>query len=91
MSLLSRLFGGGAKAEAAPQLETYKDMRIYPQPQREGKDYRLCARIEQDVDGQTREHLVIRADTFTSADDAINASIAKAKQVIDEQGAGLFS
>ncbi len=91
MSLLSRLFGGGKTDDAAPQCETYEGMRIYPQPQREGRDYRLCAKIEQDVDGQIREHLVIRADTFSSADDAINASIAKAKQVIDEQGAGLFS
>ena len=91
MSLLSRLFGGGKADDAAPQCETYEGMRIYPEPQREGRDYRLCARIELDVDGQTREHLVIRADTFNGAEDAINASIAKAKQVIDEQGTGLLS
>jgi hypothetical protein len=91
MSLLSRLFGGGKTAEAAPEFETYAGMRIYAEPQREGSDYRLCARIEQDVDGETREQLVIRADTFGSADDAAKASVTKAKQVIDEQGENLFS
>ncbi len=91
MSLLSRLFGGNKPADAAPEFETYEGMRIYPEPQREGSGYRLCARIEQDVDGETHEHLIIRADTFSSTDDAINASIAKAKQVIDEQGERLFS
>lgn len=89
MSLLSRLFGGTPK-EAAETFETYQDMRIYPTPIREGKNYRLSARIESDVDGETKSIDVIRADTFQDAEQAASASIAKAKQVIDEQGTRLF-
>ena len=44
-----------------------------------------------DVDGEVREHRLIRADTFQDVDTAASASIAKAKQMIDEQGAQLFT
>lgn len=90
MSLLSRLFGGGKSAASAP-VETYKDMRIYADPLQEGRNYRLSARIEMDVDGEIREHRLIRADTFQDVETAASASIAKAKQMIDEQGAQLFT
>ncbi len=90
MSLLSRLFGGSKTAGANPQHETYKNMQIYAEPQREGGTYRLAARIAHDVDGEIREHHLIRADTFQSIEDAKAASMAKAKQMIDEQGIRLF-
>ena len=56
----------------------------------EGKTWRLCARIACDVDGTRREHELIRADTFSDRADAVDASVAKARQVIDEQGLRLF-
>ncbi len=89
MSLLSRLFGGKSP-EVAQSAEDYKGMRIYPEPIREGQTYRLSARIEQDSGGEIREHRLIRADTFTDAAQAVDASTAKAKQMIDEQGDRLF-
>ena len=89
MSFLSKLFGGGASSEP-PQGEDYKDFKIFPEPIREGKVYRLCARITGEIDGATKEHRLIRADTLESEDAAIDASRNKAKQMIDEQGARLF-
>ena len=56
----------------------------------EGKIWRLCARISCDVDGARREHQLIRADTFNDRADAVDASVAKARQMIDEQGLRLF-
>jgi hypothetical protein len=47
---------------------------------------RLAARIERD--GQ--EHLLIRSDVLNSKEQAEAASVAKAKQIIDEQGLRLF-
>ncbi|WP_299723665.1 HlyU family transcriptional regulator [uncultured Tateyamaria sp.] len=88
MSFFKKLFGGGAPAEEAG--ETYKECRIVPTLQKESDGYRLSARIEKDVDGAVRIHSLIRADTIASKDDAMAATIAKAKQVIDEQGDGLF-
>ena len=55
-----------------------------------GKTYRLAARITQDKDGETREYYLIRADTFQDKGQAAEASVAKARQMIDEQGERLF-
>lgn len=90
MSLLSRLFGGGQAKAAAEAGETYKDMQIVPEPMAEGNVYRLRARIVHLKDGQHREHVLIRADTFQDSDAATAAAIVKAKQMIDEQGERLF-
>lgn len=91
MSFLKKLFGGGSKPDEAPIGETYEGMRIFPEPIKEGSVHRLCARIEMDVDGAVKEHRVIRADTFNNRDEAVDASTAKAKQMIDEQGKRLFN
>lgn len=88
MSLLKKLFGGGEPPE--PRVETYKDFRITPTLQKESDGYRICARIEKDVEGEVKTHNLIRADTIASQDDALAATIAKAKQIIDEQGDWIF-
>ena len=88
MSLLKRLFGSKPAEEVA---ETYNGFRIIAAPIPEGGKYRLAARIEKDVDGETKAHQVIRADTFDSLEQAQTVSVTKAKQVIDEQGKSLFS
>lgn len=89
MSLLSRLFGGGAPK--APVGEEYQGFRIFAEPLKDGTRYRLAARIEQDVDGEIKVHQLIRADTLDSHEAAFAASLNKAKQVIDQQGARLFN
>lgn len=89
MSILSRLFGrGGAGGPSAPEAEpeTYNGYAIFPAPMREGSQWRVAARIEK---GE-RTHQLIRADTMESEDVAREASLAKAKQMIDQMGDGLF-
>ncbi|MEL6465565.1 MAG: HlyU family transcriptional regulator [Pseudomonadota bacterium] len=88
MSLLKKLFGGGAQAEPDPEI--YKDYRIIPTLKKESDGYRIAARIEKDVNGDTKVHDLIRADTIGSYDDALAATIGKARQIIDEQGDGIF-
>lgn len=91
MSILSRLFGGkGAADAAAPQGEDYKGFRVYVAPMKEGREYRLAARIELGEGDAQQTHQMIRADTFQSESAAAEASLAKAKQMIDEQGERLF-
>lgn len=85
MSLLSKLFGGSGSAPE-PQKETYEGFTITPNPAREGSRYRIGASIEKD--GQA--HHLIRADMLESLDEANEASVRKAKQMIDEQGERLF-
>lgn len=90
MSWLGRLFGRQDKTGPAPAGEEYKGFRIIPTPIPEGRVYRLSARIEHDVEGETKHHTLVRADTLESQGAAADAAIAKARQVIDEQGLQLF-
>jgi len=91
MSLLKKLFGGSGKAAPkGPEPELYKDFTIFPDPIVEGKQYRLAARIEKEIDGEVKVHQLIRADTLNSSDAAAAAAIQKAKIVIDQMGDQLF-
>ncbi|MEN8892601.1 HlyU family transcriptional regulator [Planktotalea arctica] len=92
MSLFSRLFGSKHKSESPVKTTTveYQGFRITPQPMKEAQGYRLCAVIEKEVGGAAKSHTLIRADTITSLDECNAASIAKARQMIDQQGERLF-
>ncbi|MBP0484068.1 HlyU family transcriptional regulator [Sagittula salina] len=89
MSFWKRLFGGGTEKPAAEPIE-YEGFLITPQPIAEDGGYRISAVIEGEVGGETKTHTLIRADVLRDPDDAAEASVAKAKQMIDQTGAGLF-
>lgn len=89
MPFLSRLFGKSA-APKGPEPVLHKDCRILPLPIKEAAGYRIAARIEKDFGGETRVHQLVRADTSTSLEDAVAASVAKARQAIDQLGDDLF-
>ncbi|MEM7643366.1 MAG: HlyU family transcriptional regulator [Pseudomonadota bacterium] len=83
----SRLFGGSAgKAAPATQPESYKDFTITPNPIQAGSEYRIAALIEKDG----KSHQLIRADTLRDHEGAVEASLGKARQAIDEQGDRIF-
>ena len=90
-ALLSRLSGGGS-APAAPAFEAveYKGYRIRPAPFRDGSQFQTAGTIEKDTDGGLREHRFVRAEKHPSRDDALEFSLMKAKQIIDQQGDRLF-
>lgn len=91
MSFFKKLFGGGgAETTAQAEAEAYKDFSITPTPINEGAAYRVSARIEKEIDGETKTHILVRADTIGDASQAAATSIAKAKQMIDEQGDRIF-
>jgi len=95
MSLLSRLFGrrdtGDAPAPApAGPAEDYQGFTITPEPIRDGGAWRIGARIEKEVGGERKSHHLIRADTLDTAEAAADASLAKARVLIDQQGERLF-
>ncbi len=89
MSLLSRLFGGGSGPKG-PEPELYKDFEITPCPVKDGGQYRVSAMIRKEVGGEMKEHKLVRADTMSDPEEASTVSLRKAKQLIDEQGDGLF-
>jgi len=92
MSFLKKLFGGGAGSADAPQAEAveHNGFSIYPEPIREGSVYRISARIEKVVEGETKSQTLMRADTLSNKDQAAEMSLTKARQVIDERGDRIF-
>jgi hypothetical protein len=99
MSILSSLFSvfsGGAKqqkdsAVPAAEPQVHQDCLIFAAPIREGSQLRLAGRIEKQVNGETLERVFIRADVFTSEQDALECTFRKARQIIDQNGASLFA
>ena len=91
-SAWSRLAGGGA-ASPGPAIPTveYKGYRIRPEPYRTKDQYQTAGTIEKVMADGIREHRFIRADTYHSREDAIAFTIAKAKQIIDQQGDRIFA
>lgn len=95
MSFLKKLFGGGGGSEpGAPRVlesEAYKDYAIRAIEMRAGAEFQLCGEIEKEIGGEVKVHKFIRADRLSSADQAAQSALAKARQIIDEQGDRLFS
>jgi hypothetical protein len=98
MSILSSIlsiFTGGSSSESAakPMAEpqTYKDCVIHAEPIREGSQFRLAGRIEREVEGRLLQRKFIRADVFSSLDDALSGTFRKAQQIIDQNGPALFA
>lgn len=91
MSFLKKLFGGdGAGKEAAAEPVEHKGFTIRPTPFQQGGQYQTCGVIAKEVGGTMKEHKFIRADRFASVDDAVDVTIRKGRQLIDEQGERLF-
>ena len=95
MSFLKKLFGGGNGGEpGAPRVldtQEYKDFKIRAIEMKAGSEFQLCGEIEKEIDGETKVHQFIRADRLSSADQAAETALSKARQIIDEQGDRLFS
>jgi hypothetical protein len=93
MSFWKKLFGGGDGAEAArPAADPveHKGYTITPTPFQEAGQYQTCGVITREIDGEVKSHRFIRADRFQSMDEAVETTIRKARQVIDEQGDRIF-
>lgn len=93
--LLQSLKGNNSKAGAtaaavAADPVTYKDVTITPTPLPEGGQYKTAGTISRIIDGEEKKTEFIRADNHSSTDAAIEHSINKAKQIVDERGASLF-
>lgn len=94
MSFLKSLFGGGAARDAGPKRalaeEEYKGYTIRAVEMRAGAQYQLAGRVEKDIGGEIKVHEFIRADTLPDRDEVTAASLAKGRQLVDEQGEALF-
>ncbi len=94
MSFLTRLFGGAAGAEVGvPKVlgeEEYQGFTIRALEMKAGSEFQLCGEIEKTIDGEAQVKNFIRADKLSNRDQAATITLAKGRQIIDEQGEGLF-
>lgn len=92
-NLFKSIFGSGsdskASSHAADAIE-YNGFTIVAEPMKEGGQYRTAGTISKTVDGELRETKFIRADNNADLQSAIEHCEYKAKQIIDEQGDGMF-
>lgn len=92
MSFWSALFGGRgpAKAEKVSDPVEYKGYVIQAAPYKNNGHYQTAGTITRELGGARKEHRFIRADAYTSYDDAVNFTVNKARQIIDLQGDRMF-
>lgn len=95
MSFLKSLFGGGnkessSKAAAPLAQEDYKGFIIKAVSMTAGAEHQLAGSIEKEIGGTLKTYSFVRADKFASRDEAASISLAKGRQLVDEQGDKLF-
>jgi hypothetical protein len=92
--LFKKLFGGGgggAGGTGKPMASVeYNGFTITPEPLPQGGQYNTAGVITKPFPEGAKEHRFVRADAFSSRDDAAAHAITKAQQIIDEQGDRMF-
>ena len=94
MSFWKSLFGGGSSEsqEAKPSAPVeYNGFTIRAAPYKAEGQYQTAGIVEKEVNGVRKEHKFIRADRHASYDDAVEFSLAKARQIVDQMGERMFN
>jgi hypothetical protein len=96
--LMKKLFGGGVggggEAEGGKPIgdpAEHKGCTIQPIAMHKGGQFLTAGVITKEFPDGPREHRFVRADTHSSAEQAHDFAIVKARQIIDEQGDRLFT
>ncbi len=93
MSFWKKLFGGGSddSAVAGPAKSVeYNGFAIRAAPYKAEGQYQTAGSVEKEIGGVVKEYKFIRADRFPSLEDAVEFSLAKGRQIVDEQGERMF-
>jgi hypothetical protein len=94
MSFLKRLFGGGGEKVEAPVVAKeieHKGFIIRATPYKRDGQYQTSGTVSKEIAGVVKEHKFIRADRFAGLDDAVEVSLSKGRQIVDEQGERMFN
>lgn len=93
MSFWKKLFGGGSEKTIEPAVvgeESYKGFTVKAITMPVGSEYQLAGTIEKEIAGELKSYRFVRADRFSSKEDVVSFSLAKGRQIIDEQGEAIF-
>jgi hypothetical protein len=85
---LASFFGGGgssAPAQLGPEASVeYNGFTIRAEPYKEEGQFQTAGVITKEIDGVIKEHRFVRADRYASLDDAVTFTLAKGRQIVDE-------
>ncbi len=96
-SLFSKLFDtfagkSGRKTEVSRGNQvSYEGLTIQAAPEPVGDHWRLAGFITKQDEESSVERKFLRADIFSSRNEAMEFAIRKGRQIIDEQGSRLFA
>ncbi len=97
MSFWKNLFGGGGSGAASKSIEpavvaeeAYKGFTVKSLIMPVGSEYQLAGLIEKEIGGELKSYKFVRADRFSSKEDVVSFALAKGRQIIDEQGEGIY-
>jgi hypothetical protein len=92
MSIFKRLFGGGGD-DSAPKAGAsveHNGFTIRAEPFKNEGQYQTCGVIEKDVAGERKVHKFIRAERHASFEGAVDFTLLKGRQIVDQQGETVF-
>ena len=98
MSFLKSLFGLGGKEAAGSPAPTaaakeaeHKGFLIRATPYKDSGQFQTAGTISKEIGGEMKEYKFVRADRFSTIEEAADLSLSKGRQIIDEQGERMFS
>ena len=92
MSFLKKLFGGGGGEESAGAAKSveYQGFVIRAAPFKNEGQFQTAGSIEKEIGGATKKHDFIRAERHASFEDAVEFSLLKGRQIVDQNGERMF-
>lgn len=89
----SGMGGSGAPDSAAAPAKSveHKGFTVSAEPFEQDGRYQTAGTIEKEVDGVRRRHRFIRADSHPAMDQAVEFSIQKGCQIVDQMGERVFA
>ena len=57
---------------------------------REGGQWQLCGVVEKTIEGELKSHRFVRADRFPGKDEAVDFTLVKGQQLVDQAGESVF-
>lgn len=93
LEFLKKLFPGGGNGEqdgATEPATEYNGYTITPTPRKGDGGWSTEATITREVDGELLSHHFIRADKTASREGAVELTLNKSRQTIDQIGERLF-
>lgn len=90
MSIFKKLFGGGDSTPKPGVAVEHNGFTIRAEPFKSEGQYQTAGVIEKDVRGERKVHKFIRAEKHASHEAAVDFSLLKGRQIVDQQGESIF-